>query len=252
MVKPNILLIILDTVRAHNLSCYGYPKVTTPYLDSLCSSQAHLFKNAFTPAIWTIPSHASLFTGTYPSKHGALNLHRHLSDDYITMAQLLSSNGYETAAFSNNYFISLKDFGLNRGFSHVERKPHRSNILSRFLNKGIRLLTHSEDSGAAYTNTRLQKWIRHERDANKPFFLFMNYMEAHAPYTHLPNKYISRYLSNDEIRKLSSINQDRQKYLTRSITMADEDFRILRSVYDAQIAYLDQRINELMDIPQDQ
>ncbi len=247
MFAPNILLIIMDTVRAQNISCYGYHKVTTPHLDSM-SNQADLFVNAFTPAIWTIPSHASLFTGTFPSKHGALNLHRYLTDKYTTLADLLSSNGYETAAFSNNYFISLDNFGLNRGFLKVEGKQQRNNFISRFLHKGINLLTQSEDSGAAYTNKLLRKWICHERDQQKPFFLFANYMEAHAPYIHIPKTHISKYLSKDEILKLKHINQDRQKYLTRSITMTEEDFKILQSVYDAQIAYLDHRINELMDI----
>ena len=247
MSKPNIILIILDTVRAHNLSCYGYSRITTPYLDSLCSS-AHLFKNAFTPGIWTIPSHASLFTGTFPSKHGALNLHRYLNADYTTIAQLLASRNYETALFSNNYFIALEDFGLNRGFQTIEGKQHSKDFFSRILHKGMRLLTRSEDSGAAYTNNSIRRWIRHGRDNKRPFFLFVNYMEAHAPYIHLPHKHISQFLSSGEIERLGAINQDRQKYLTRSITMTDDDFRILRSVYDAQIAHLDQTISNLIGI----
>ena len=247
MSKPNIILIILDTARAHNLSCYGYSRLTTPYLDSLCND-AHRFTNAFTPGIWTIPSHASLFTGTYPSKHGALNLHRYLNADYTTIAQLLASHSYETAAFSNNFFLSVEDFGLNRGFQKIEGKQHRNDFLSRLLHKGMRLLTGSQDSGAAYTNNSIRRWIRHGRDFDRPFFLFANYMEAHAPYINLPRKYIAKFLSKDEVERLSSINQDRQKYLTRSITMTDDDFRILRSVYDAQIAYLDQTIRNLMEI----
>lgn len=240
-------MIILDTVRAKNMSCYGYHKNTTPFLDSL-SKQCVLFENAFSPAIWTIPSHASIFTGTYPSQHGALNLHRHLDNRYNTLAEVLSFNGYDTISFSNNYFVSLKEFGLTRGFNLTEGFKYPVNRLEKAYIKGKRWLARSMDSGAYVTNHFVNKWIKQKRNSQKPFFLFLNHMEGHAPYVHTPREYLKMFLKKEEQKKLKHINQDRQKYLTRSIEMSEDNFNILRSVYDAQISYLDSMLKELFNI----
>ena len=75
--RTSIVLIVLDTVRAHNLRCYGYARETMPHLEGF-GSRAALYRNAISPSPWTLPAHASLFTGLYPSQHGATELHRYL------------------------------------------------------------------------------------------------------------------------------------------------------------------------------
>src|SRR3989344_3099616 len=98
--KPNILLIVMDAVRADSLSCYGYRKKTTPNIDKL-AEHGVLFENAFSASGWTPPSHASFFTGNYPSRHGVLKPNLYLDPSNITLAEVLKSNGYKTIAFSS-------------------------------------------------------------------------------------------------------------------------------------------------------
>jgi len=246
MGRPNLVIVVLDTVRAKNLSCYGYPRETTPYLDELCS-KADLFKNAFTPGIWTIASHASLFTGTYPSRHGALNLHRHLDSRYITLAEVLSSTGYQTMAFSENGFISMKEFGLSRGFKEVEGFNYPKSKIKKIIYKAKKFVIGCNDTGAYVTNQFVKRWLK-RKESRQPFFMFLNYMEAHAPYIHIQKRYLNRYLSKAEKGEFKNINQDRQKFLTRSGIITEQQFDTLRSVYDAQISYLDFRVKELIDI----
>ena len=86
--KGPLLLIIMDAVRYDHLSCYGHPRPTTPNLDRLAENGV-LFKNCFAPASWTPPSHASLFTGKYPSQCGVLSKNLVLDGAHVTMAEFL-------------------------------------------------------------------------------------------------------------------------------------------------------------------
>ena len=141
--KPNILLITLDTVRADHVSCYGYERQTTPNLDAF-SREGVLYKNAYATSSWTLPSHASIFTGKYPTRHGAhfntdsaqiakyfesqkgqqfdmsdLNTKSilKLSEDNITLAEILSERGYRTAGIIGGPFTA-SIFGLAQGFDY--------------------------------------------------------------------------------------------------------------------------------------
>jgi len=111
---PDVVLIVLDTVRAGSVSTYGYERPTAPALDALAKEGA-LFLDATSPSTWSLPSHASLFTGRYPSSHGAHAEHLYLDDRYPTLAQVLESNGYETFCITANAWIS-DGLGLTRGF----------------------------------------------------------------------------------------------------------------------------------------
>jgi arylsulfatase A-like enzyme len=113
--RPDIVLMVLDTQRADRLSCYGCAQPTTPHLDKL-ASQATLFRHAFSPAQWTIPSHASMFTGVYPSMHGTVQSFLRLPDTLPTLAERLRDSGYFTSAFCNNPLVGIINNGLRRGF----------------------------------------------------------------------------------------------------------------------------------------
>lgn len=112
---PDILMIVLDTQRADRLSCYGYAQETTPYLDKLAADSA-LFKHAFSAAQWTVPAHASMFTGQYPSIHGTQHSDSMLPATLPTLAERLSMEGYYTAAYCNNPLVGVVNNGLRRGF----------------------------------------------------------------------------------------------------------------------------------------
>ncbi|MEM8545702.1 MAG: sulfatase-like hydrolase/transferase, partial [Cyanobacteria bacterium P01_H01_bin.119] len=113
--RPDVLFLVLDTQRADRLSCYGYDKPTSPHLDAF-AADATLFKSAIAPAQWTVPSHASMFTGRYPSEHGVLQSYSVLPPEVPTLAQRLSQGGYYTAGFCNNPLVGVINNGLRRGF----------------------------------------------------------------------------------------------------------------------------------------
>ena len=150
MGKPNILLIVMDAARVKNFSCYGYSKLTTPNIDKI-AKEGTLYRYAISPAPWTFPSHASIFTGLYPSEHGALgvdNSNRYLDQRNVTLAEMLKKQGYRTVAFSNNPWIS-NVFGLTKGFDEpnviFNDKFFHGNVLDMSLfikerkyDKGIR------------------------------------------------------------------------------------------------------------------
>lgn len=113
--RPDIILLILDTLRADYLSCYGYPSKISPYLDGL-ATDATLFRFAVSPAHWTIPSHTSLFTGVYPSFHATLHASSVVPASFTTLAERLRDGGYFTSAFCNNPLVGVVNNGLRRGF----------------------------------------------------------------------------------------------------------------------------------------
>ena len=124
---PNVLVIVLDTLRADHLSSYGYSRPTSPEIDRI-ASQGVLFENAIAPCSWSLPSHASLLTGRAPSEHGMQNVQampwpgwgeKSLSG-YPALGEVLRHRGYRTGAFSANRIYFTRNVGLGRGFIHFE------------------------------------------------------------------------------------------------------------------------------------
>ena len=100
----NVILIVLDTVRADHMTSYGSKRNTTPFIDSI-AKESTLFTNAYSTSCWTLPSHGSLFTGRYAFSHGATQEHLYLEDTYTTLAERLSLKDYQTVAFSANPLV---------------------------------------------------------------------------------------------------------------------------------------------------
>jgi uncharacterized sulfatase len=113
--RPNIVFIVLDTHRLDRLGCYGYPRGTSPNLDAFANG-ATLFESAVAPAQWTIPSHASMFTGEPPSTHMTVQSSDVLDPRFKTLAEHLRSQGYQTAGFCNNPLVGVINNGFTRGF----------------------------------------------------------------------------------------------------------------------------------------
>ncbi|HEY9889941.1 MAG TPA: sulfatase [Candidatus Obscuribacterales bacterium] len=113
--RPDVLFIVLDTQRVDRLSCYGYPRPTTPNIDAF-AAQATRFEMAIAPAQWTVPSHASMFTGLYPSEHTMTQSYSVMPDDLTTLAERLQAGGYFTAGYCNNPLVGVINNGLRRGF----------------------------------------------------------------------------------------------------------------------------------------
>jgi arylsulfatase A-like enzyme len=113
--RPDILFLVLDTQRADRLSCYGYEKETSPNIDAI-AAEATRFTQAVSAAQWTVPSHASMFTGLYPSEHGMVQSYSVISPELTTLAERLRDGGYFTAGFCNNPLVGVINNGLRRGF----------------------------------------------------------------------------------------------------------------------------------------
>lgn len=111
----NVVLIVLDTQRADRLSCYGHSQPTTPNLDQFAAGST-LYERAISAAQWTIPAHASMFTGEYPSTHQVVQADLELGSEYPTLAEILKANGYSTVGFCNNPLLGVLKNGLRRGF----------------------------------------------------------------------------------------------------------------------------------------
>ncbi|MGC9400029.1 MAG: sulfatase [Anaerolineae bacterium] len=113
--KPDILLLVLDTLRADRLSSYSYHRTTSPNLDAF-AEEGVLFERAISPAQWTIPAHASLFTGEYPTTHTTTQIYDRHPKEEKTLAELLRAQGYATVGFCNNPLLGVVANELDRGF----------------------------------------------------------------------------------------------------------------------------------------
>ncbi len=188
---PDVVLIVLDTVRAANMSTYGYARPTTPLFDALAEEGA-LYLDATSPSTWSLASHASLFTGLFPSAHGAHFEHRFLEDGPPTLAETLAAAGYETRTFTANAFIS-DTIGLTRGFRWQD-EPWRGGAAGRQFIFAYRVLDRLgygvKDKGGGSVAESFERWASEPPDPNRPQFLFVNFIEAHFPYHQLPDEYL--------------------------------------------------------------
>jgi arylsulfatase A-like enzyme len=138
---PDIVLLVLDTQRADRLSCYGHPGEISPFLDELAAESTR-FQNAVAAAQWTIPSHASMFTGVYPRVHNTVQSYSVLPPSLPTVAERLRDAGYYTAAFCNNPLVGVINNGLRRGFYSflnysglLTSRPNQAGIPSNWLDR---------------------------------------------------------------------------------------------------------------------
>jgi arylsulfatase A-like enzyme len=242
--RPNVLFLVLDTVRAESLSLHGYKRVTTPNLDRL-ARQGVSFRRAIAPAPWTLTSHAAMFTGRRASETGA-DYGVAYDGRYPTLAEALSSQGYHTAGFIGNNHFLCPAYGLHRGFTHFVchgtslEQIFESSALARGVsdNPQVRSFLHCHQllgrNSAATLNHDLVEWLQ-TRDASRPFFAFVNYFDAHDPY--LPSReaagtFGSRAPRNPRIDCYSSYSPD--------------ELDSLRSAYDECILGLDAEVGRLL------
>ncbi len=206
--RPNLLLITIDTTRADHLGCYGYPRPTSPNLDAL-ASEAVRFERCFAHVPITLPSHASILSGTYPSFHGVRDNGRFVvRDDLLTLAELLGGEGYATAAFVSAFVLDSR-YGLDQGFevyddSYAAEWSEEQLRDARIYNQMV------TDRSADQTTGRALAWLR--ESAAEPFFMWVHYYDPHQRYAP-PHPY-------------------------------DQLFH--DSPYDGEIAFMDDQIGELL------
>ncbi|MBV8847944.1 MAG: sulfatase [Bryobacterales bacterium] len=259
--KPNVLLITMDTVRADHVSTYGYERSTTPNLTAFAQG-ATLYSNALATADFTLPSHASIFTGLYPGWHGAVfappayPLGRPLGANASTVADLLRSRGYWTGAVAANRAYLDAGMGTMKGFTELESfRPVRLADPGRpfYLRLGAeRILSLMEDCSAyemislraADVNRRAFTLIDRQHPG-APFFLFLNYMDAHQPYVP-PAPFDSMFPGKQRGFKSADFEPLKEAVLTGKHKLSAEERANLISQYDGGIAYTDAEIGKII------
>ena len=244
--RTNILVIIVDTLRADHLSTYGYGRDTSPNLSRI-AEQGVIFDNAMAPASWTVPSHASMLTGVYPHDHRTEKDDDILTDGLPTVGEVLSSEGYRTAAFSANVNNFNRKYGLARGFAHFEDYwgANYTAIFSRVtlgwrLQLWMRHFRNKPFIGRQHAdgiNRRALAWI--DRD-KKPFFVVLNYIDVHDPYRP-PEPYLHAFTTVKNPGGGISLLFD-QVNMPDAKTLAEEV-----AAYDGGIRYVDDQIQNLMN-----
>jgi arylsulfatase A-like enzyme len=217
---------LCDTLRADHLSCYGYHRQTSPFIDSL-SKKGLLFENCYSVASRTGPAVSSLFTSLYPSFHGAINSIESwdckavLKEERITMAEIFSNNGFDTYAVFSNINAS-PIFGYAQGFKKYV----------------------SVDNPIAQNVTREALKIISDRNSANPFFLYVHFLDPHSPYT--PPKPYNNYFDKDYTGKISGASHGQlDRIIAGKEQASPRDIEHLIAQYDAEILYFDQQLQAL-------
>lgn len=194
--RPNVLVIILDTVRAASLSLYGYARPTTPHLEEW-AQRGVVFDEAWSTSPWTLPGHGTIFTGRYPFEFRG-DWAIPFDSEVHTLAEGFRDEGYRTGGFVANLHYAAWDTGLDRGFLHYEDYLRSREQL--LLNSAIgqvfkRWKGHDSRTKPVYQRGRIRarrfgpgvtkaftRWLDDTGASGRPFFAFLNYWAAHKPY----------------------------------------------------------------------
>jgi len=295
--KADIVLIVLDTHRADRLGCNGYQRGTSPNLDAFARS-ATVFESAIAPAQWTIPSHASMFTGLAPSTHLVTQANSVLDEGFTTLAEVLTTAGYDTLGFCNNPLIGLIHNDICKGFRTFYNYsgtapyiPHDfpegslfpavrlwegfSEAVRKFIDPIQNKFATSNELLLAATNPIfVPLWTRFvhfkgntarsirqttrclERKASasgrSAYMLFLNLMETHLPFLP-PREYVQRfagYVEEDPKAKafMRTFNNQAMHWLIPlKRPFSDFEAKIISDMYDAEVAYQDHLLGELLE-----
>jgi len=221
--RPSILLFVMDTTRADAVSAYGQVRGTTPVLDDLAAHGLR-FTRAYANASWTLPSHTTLFTGMLPSQHGVGWQRTRAPDALVTLAERLRDAGYDTAGFSENPWVS-ETFNLAQGFAHF----------SNVTQAGPDVVTVVGD------------WAR-ARSRERPFFLFVNVIDAHLPYAvRDENYFLPANVTADEAR---AIPQNGTNYFCAT-EAHDAELATLHGLYLGDVAAADAKLGRVLQVLRD-
>jgi arylsulfatase A-like enzyme len=245
--RPNVLLIVLDTQRADFLSGYGHHRLTTPRLDSLAAEGA-VFERAYASSSWTLPTHASLFTGLLGFQHGAeAEVRRIFRPGPQTVAEMLAGQGYATGGFVANTYWTGRHTGLARGFARYEDyygtlgdALGRATLIRDFgtVQELLGAIDVRGRKRAHHVNREFLGWL--ERIDDRPFFAFLNYFDVHAPYLP-PKPFAGRFgsLRQDLTPTRLEIGNEVK------VRQSQEQMRYKMDRYQEAMLYLDTHLGDL-------
>jgi arylsulfatase A-like enzyme len=266
--SANVLLIVLDTVAADHLSLHGYARPTCPTLDGL-ARRGIRFDRVQATSSWTLPSHASAFTGRWPHELSAGWL-TPLDGTHPTLAEYLATRGYATAGFVANLFYCGADTGLGRGFTTyrdyifrelsafkmaalIHRPVEGLRAIDDFLSRRIDttffqgLLLRFDAANrkpAAVVNREFLDWLSRRRQPDRPFFAFLNYFDVHYPYK-LSGSGIHRFGVRPRTRR--EIELIERWRTVDKLKLSAGEIAFVRNSYDDCIADLDEQLGCLID-----
>jgi arylsulfatase A-like enzyme len=220
--RPNIVLISLDTVRRDHCSVYGYERDTTPNL-AVFAEQGTSFDLAYAPTSTTGPTHATVFTSLHPIAHGILKNGHVLSGEYETLAEIFRTAGYQTASIASSFVLHSK-FGYAQGFAHYDDDFPSSESTVKLQGWEGHHIEEAFDRRAYYATNRAIRWLKEQRDPDRPFFLFAHYFDPHNPYTP-PDVFARRFAPKEAV----------EDSLEKNI-----------GLYDGEIAFTDQEVGNLL------
>ena len=219
----NVLLITIDTLRADRLGVYGYDQPISPRIDAL-ATRSIVFEECISPIGTTVPSHASMFTGLYPRAHDLRWNQEVLSEDLTTLAERLSAEGFETAAFVG---LRVLQKSVAQGFE---------------INKSA-ARPHDLYPPAAQTNALFREWLQ-TRTGERPFFAWVHYFDPHSPYHATP-------YSKERLAQYEGPFEDGMdvEAFTKSGWHLDAELRdVVSALYDASVLDVDSAVGEILDL----
>lgn len=228
--RPSIVLITIDTLRADHLGCYGYGRPVSPHIDAL-ALQSTLFDQARTTLPRTTQSVSSILTGKLPKSHGARGLLAHLSEGNTTLAEVLKSQGFETAAFVSNTFLHPRQ-GFAQGFDIYDNPEDR----------------WSGDSAPGVTKAAAA-WLGGHR-GDRPFFLWVHYVDPHwlydppPPWDHVFGDGSDGRFSLYDDLKAGRVTEGQINF---GHVVDPAAARRLTDLYDGEIGYTDAAVGALLD-----
>ena len=246
--RPDLVLIVIDTLRADHLGSEGYGRPTSPNIDRL-AAQGTRFANAFAPSSWTRPSIASLFTSRAPSEHGAVTVDRPLPAALPTLAESLRDAGYQTLGVSANFVHVSRDAGMARGFAswHAFSKPASESdaelLWSAVDARGRQVTRRAPRAGEV--NREILKRIPAVRE--RPLFLYAHYMEPHSPYSPPEAQRLAFARKTSASRPPVVTDETLLDLASRGATLGAAERRWLVDLYDAEIASVDAAIGALLE-----
>jgi arylsulfatase A-like enzyme len=219
---PNVILIVVDTLRAGHLSCYGYSRNSSPFIDRLAGDSV-LFRNAISAAPWTTPSLASMFTSQYPAQLGYEDMPVVLGSESLTLAEIFREYNYRTKGIISHVYIS-QELGFDQGFDSYDEDNARG---------------HLHISSPSVTRKAIS-YV--ESQKNDRFFLFLHYFDPHYSYMlHERYNYYPAYdgplQSGLPIRELRKEAPD----------MSTDDIAYTKALYDSEISFTDKYIGDFLD-----
>jgi arylsulfatase A-like enzyme len=263
----DVLFVVMDTVRKDHLSVYGYDRPTTPNLSAF-AEDATVFEEAVAPAPWTLPVHASLFTGLYPSQHGASQETPYL-EGATTLAETLSPT-HATSCYSSNAWITpythLTD-GFDDQDNFFEMMP--GGVLSGPIARAWKALNDNDslrrvadwmvsvgnrfheyfasaegaDSKTPQVIDATAEFVGDAADRSDPFFSFLNLMDAHLPY-HPPEEYAAEFAPGVDS---TDVCQNSKEYNCGARDIDDAEWADIEGLYDAEIRHIDAELGRLFD-----